>query len=85
MENFKKSVNGGNEFGALLTDISKAFDFIDHKLLIVKIFWYLVLPTALSLIHTYLINRSQRLIVDSVDEVARIRRSPRISARSIII
>ena len=38
LENFKKSVDDGNEFGALLTDLSKAFDCIDYKLLIAKLF-----------------------------------------------
>ena len=33
LEKFKESVDKGNEFGALLTDLSKAFDFIDHKLI----------------------------------------------------
>ena len=36
LENFKKSADNGNEFGALLTNLSKAFYCIDHKLLIAK-------------------------------------------------
>ena len=59
LENFKKFVDNGNEFGALLTDLSIAFDCIDHKLLVAKLFWYGVLPSALNLIHSYLTNRTQ--------------------------
>ena len=56
LENFKKSVDDGNESEALLTDLSKAFDCIDHKLLTAKFFWYGVSPTAVNLIHSYLTN-----------------------------
>ena len=38
LEKFKESVDKGNEFGALLTDLSKTIDCIDHKLLIAKLF-----------------------------------------------
>ena len=38
LEKFKKSANDRNEFGALLTDLFKAFDCIDHKLFIAKLF-----------------------------------------------
>ena len=41
-------------FGALLIDHSKAFDFLDHKLLIAK------LRIALKLVHDNLSNRKQR-------------------------
>ena len=50
-----------NEFGALLTNLSKVFDCIDHTLLIAKLFWYRVSPTALNLILSYLTNRTQRI------------------------
>ena len=45
----KKSADKGNEFGALLTDLSKAFDCIDHELLIANLFWYGVSPSSLNL------------------------------------
>ena len=35
--NLLRSVDGGNAIGALLTDLSKAFDCLDHKLLIAKL------------------------------------------------
>ena len=40
LEVFKKSIEKVNEFGALLTDILKAFDRINENLLISKLFWY---------------------------------------------
>ena len=46
------------EFGVFLTNLSKAFDYIDHKLLIAK-FWYGVSPSSLNLIFSYLSNRTQ--------------------------
>ena len=61
LEKFKESVDKVNEFGALLTDLSKAFDCIDHKLLIAKLFWYGVSPSSLNLIFSYLSNRTQRV------------------------
>ena len=41
-EKFKEAVDNGNEFGALLTDLSKAFDCIDHSLLLAKLYEYVV-------------------------------------------
>ena len=35
-EKFKELIGKGNAFGFLLTDLSKAFDCIDHILLIAK-------------------------------------------------
>ena len=65
LENFKKSADNVNEFGALLTNFSKAFDCIDQKLLIAKLFWYGVSPSALKLIHSYLTNRTQRIKINN--------------------
>ena len=39
-EKFKEAIDRGNEFGALLTDLSKAVDCINHPLLIAKLYNY---------------------------------------------
>ena len=41
-EKFKKSIDKGNIFGALLTDLSKIFDCIDHTLLIIELFPFVI-------------------------------------------
>ena len=52
-------------FGPLLTDISKAFDYLHHELLIAKLNAYGFSLTALKLVHNYLSNRKQRTKINS--------------------
>ena len=40
IEKWRSSVDGGGQAGALLTDLSKAFDCIDHELLIANLCAY---------------------------------------------
>ena len=58
-EGFKKS------FGALLTDLSKAFDCLNHEPLIAKLHAYSLSLSSLKLVHDYLLNRKQRNKVNS--------------------
>ena len=59
-EKFNESINKGNVFGALLTDLLKAFDCIDHTLLIAKLSAFGVSLLLLKLPYSYLSNRTQR-------------------------
>ena len=60
LEKWKRAVNSGHMFGALLTDLSKAFDYLYHELLIAKLSAYGFNLPALKLVHNYLWNRKQR-------------------------
>ena len=63
-EKFKDSLDKGNTFEALPTDLSKAFDCTDHTLLIAKPSAVRVSPLSLKLIYSYLSDRTQRIKVN---------------------
>ena len=60
IEKWKKAVVNGNVFGALLIDLSKAFDCLLHDLIIAKLNSYGFNLIALNLSHNYLTKRKQR-------------------------
>ena len=64
LEKWKRAIDSGQMFGALLTDLSKAFDCLDHELLIAKLNAYGFSLPALKLVHDYLSNRKQRTKVN---------------------
>ena len=59
-EKWKKAVDNKKVFGALLTDLSKAFDCISHDLLIAKLHTCGLSFPALKLMQDYLQNCKQR-------------------------
>ena len=65
LEKWKRSIDNSKMFGALLTDLLKAFDCLDHELLIAKLNAYGFSLTALKLVHNYLSNRKQRSKINS--------------------
>ena len=65
VEKWCKTLDEGGETGAVLTDLSKAFDCIDHNLLIAKLNAYGFEKRSLEFIHSYLTKRKQRTKVDS--------------------
>ena len=64
LEKWKNSVDKNKSFAALLTDLSKAFDCLDHELLTAKFNAYGFALPALRLIHNYLTNKKQRTKID---------------------
>ena len=60
MDRWKSAVDDKKVFGALLTDLSKAFDCLSHELIIVKLNPNSFSLPALKLIYDYLSNRQQR-------------------------
>ena len=66
IDKWKKTVDNHKVFGAVLNDLSKAFDCICHDLLIVKLNACGLSLTELKLIPNYLQNRKQRTKMGSI-------------------
>ena len=66
---WKKSVDSSGAFGAILTDLSKAFDCLSPELLIAKLDAYCFDKSSLKLIHSYLSNRKKRVTVHYIVQV----------------
>ena len=64
-EKWKKCVDKGKTFGAVLTDLSKAFDCLLHDLIIAKLNACHFSLSASKLIHNYLSHRKQRTKVNA--------------------
>ena len=65
LEKWKSAVDNKKVFGALLTDLSKAFDCLSHDLLIAKLNAYGFSMAALRLVQNYLSNRKQRTKINT--------------------
>ena len=65
IEKVRKILNKSETFGALLTDLSKAFDCMTHDLLIAKLHALNFDMNALNLIFDYLTGRKQRVKINS--------------------
>ena len=65
IDKWKKAVDNNKVFGALLTDLSKAFDCICHDLLVAKLNAYGLSLPALKMVQDYLQNRKQRTKIGS--------------------
>ena len=64
LETCKITMDNGGFAGALLMDLSKAFDCLNHELLLAKLHAYGFSRSAIALIHSYLSNRRQRVKIN---------------------
>ena len=66
LKTWRRSEDKGKAFGALLTDLSKAFVCLDQELLTAKLNAYgFSLPALLRLINDYLSNRKRRTKIEN--------------------
>ena len=65
LEKWRKTLDEGGETGAVLADLSKASDCIDHTLLLNNLNVYGFEKMSLEFIHSYLTKRKQRTTADS--------------------
>ena len=61
VENCQKALDQGNEYGALLSDLSKAFYCLSHDLIVTKLHTYGFSTESLKLINSYLTEPKQRV------------------------
>ena len=64
-EKWRKAVDSEECVSALFLDLSKAFDTINHDLLLAKLKAYGFSPNALKLMHSYLNNRKQQVQINN--------------------
>ena len=64
IEKWKKELDRKGYAGAILMDLSKAFDTINHELLIAKLYACGFSKDAVKLINSYMYDRWQRTKID---------------------
>ena len=65
LKTWKSNIYNRKTFGALLTGLSKVFDYLPHNLLIAKLNSYEFSITAIRLVQNYPSNRKQRTKINS--------------------
>ena len=64
LEEWKRWIDNGSYVSALFMDLSKAFDTINHDLVLAKVIAYGFSTNALNLKHSYLKNRKQKVQIN---------------------
>ena len=65
IETWKKHLDKGEKIGVILMHLSKAFDTINHSLLLAKLDVHSFSRTSLKLMQNYLCNRQQRISINA--------------------
>ena len=65
LEIWKEATDNNKAFGALLTDLSKAFNYLIHDLMIAKLHAHGIDIESLNILQDYLSNRKKRPNLDS--------------------
>ena len=65
LEKWKKVIDQGKFAGAILTDLSKAFDCLNHELLIAKLEAYGFDKESLKYVYSYLLIRKHRIKINN--------------------
>ena len=65
IDSWLKAVNDGKLTGCVMVDFRKAFDLVDHKILLNKLKCYKCDVNCLSWFESYLSNRTQRVSLNN--------------------
>ena len=71
LEKWKRGIDNGAYVSALFMELSKAFDTINHNLILVKLKVYGFLANNLNLMHNYLKNRKQKVQISNSSSLER--------------
>jgi hypothetical protein len=66
IDNIVRSFENNNHYKAIFLDLSKAFDTVSHDILIKKLGYYKFSSSSISMITSYLSNRTQKVKVNGV-------------------
>ena len=66
IDNIKKSIDNNEYTIGIFLDLCKAFDTVDHTILLKKLQFYGIRGVALSLLSSYLSNRKQYTVINNV-------------------
>ena len=65
VDSWLKALNAGKLIGCVMVDFRKAFDLVDHQILLKKLQSYKCDNSCLSWFRSYLFNRTQRVAINN--------------------